>query len=201
MFFVSVCGIAIIWMYGLCFASTSKCSYNTHYDTNKTIAIVLFVLGCLSLITALVGIALIRKVGAAFGLEVAPGRQGGLRYSGFSNDVIGELRRQNAEMQRQLDNQTIYPNMPPGCQGFRNFGFEPPTPPPYNLATMEVSIVGDGVQTSQNVPTIATSSSRVSVNPPKYSDLELSVLPADPPPPYKETSGDSDSTRSDHTKL
>lgn len=189
MFFICVFGLAIIWMYGLCVMKETECSYNDYVQTNKNFAIIVFALGCVGLITSAVGVALIRKFGEAFGLQVVPGRRGGLRYVGFPNDVISELRRQNAEMQRQLNSSHInYTNMPPGCQGFTNYGFEPPSPPPYSPTSMELSVSG-AVQPSLNQQTISTEFP-VSINPPKYSDLEHSVIPNEPPPAYKESSED-----------
>lgn len=192
MFFVCVFGLAIIWMYGLCVMSETKCSYEEHIQTNKTISIIVFVLGCVGLVTSAFGVALIRKFGQGFGLQVIPGQRGGLRYVGFSDDVVSELRRQNAEMQRQLGMQNNYPQLPPGCQGFTNYGFEPPTPPPYSPTAVGVSIIDGTCQPVQNQHT--------NLNPPKYSDLQPSVFPNEPPPAYKETSGDGDNTENQNER-
>lgn len=178
MFFICVMGLAIIWMYGLCLMDDTSCSYSEHVQKNKTIAIIVFTLGCVGLITAAVGIALIRKYGEAFGIKIVTRRGNHFRYMGYPGDVIRELRIQSADMQNQMNNQNTYPYMHPGLTGFTNFGFEPPSPPPYSPSDESV-VQNDGQSTTTN--------QSVPENPPKYSDIEPRMVPSEPPPAYKET--------------
>ncbi|KAL4235170.1 hypothetical protein ACF0H5_006808 [Mactra antiquata] len=190
MFFGCVFGLAIIWMYGLCMMSGEECSYETHEMENKISSMISFVLGIVALFTAAAGLLLVQKFGPAFGIELNNGERNRLRFGGgFGGNVIDELRRQNEQMQRQLDlvNNT---NMPPGLQGITNYGFEPPTPPPYSPTAVEFSLSSCVNSSTSHLPqqnTDATTSSPVSADPPKYSELEIGVLPCEPPPPYKET--------------
>lgn len=184
MFFACVIGLAIIWMYGLCLVNDTSCSYSEHFQINKTIAIIVFVLGCVGLITSAIGIALIRKYGEAFGLQIMTRRDRHLRYMGYPGDVRRETI-QSIDMQRQINNQNNYPYMHSGCAGFTNYGFEPPTPPPYTPSAVQLTVDGREVQSGQILQ--STSPCINPENPPKYSDLEPNVIPSEPPPAYKET--------------
>jgi hypothetical protein len=186
MFFACVIGLAIIWMYGLCLVNDTSCSYSEHFQINKTIAIIVFVLGCVGLITSAIGIALIRKYGEAFGLQIMTRRDRHLRYMGYPGDVRRETI-QSIDMQRQINNQNNYPYMHSGCAGFTNYGFEPPTPPPYTPSAVQLTVDGREVQSGQILQSTSTSPCINPENPPKYSDLEPNVIPSEPPPAYKET--------------
>lgn len=201
MFFGCVFGLAIIWMYGLCMMAENDCSYENYERENKIMAYIAFVIGILALFSSATGLLIVQKYGPAFGIQITSGQRGGLRYVGFRDNIIDELRRQNEQMQRQLD-QVHSPNsnMPPGLQGITNYGFEPPTPPPYSPTAVEVSLSSNGdssVSHIQQQNSIATTSSPTAEDPPKYSEIDIGVLPSEPPPPYKESedNNDGDSTR------
>lgn len=188
-FLISIIGLAIIWMYGLCLTEDSECSYDNSVKQNKTMALLLFSFGVVGFASAAVGVGLIRSFGLAFGLVTVEGRNGMLRYTGYHRDVMREIRRQNEAVRQERDSQAPYPNIPPGLQGIANFGFEPPSPPPYSPNAMEVSAVSNGqLSVIQNG---SISSEIITTDPPKYSDIELAVITTDLPPPYTETAESS----------
>jgi hypothetical protein len=177
MFFIHVFGLAIIWMYGLCVMDETECSYDDYFNSNKTLAIASFVVGCVGLVSSAVGVVLMRKFGSAFGIRYYTPRRGAHRHARCRDNV---LRRQNEEMQRQ---------------GFSNYGFEALTPPPYSPRDIEISVV------SNIFPNISSCSYTVYGGPPKYSDLEITVLPGEAPPPYKETADAGSEEIEENTNL
>ena len=186
-------------MYGLCLMEDTECSYEDHLQENKIVAIALFCLGVISFATATIGVALIRSFGLAFGLVALDGRYGVLRYTGHQREIMDEIRRQNDIVRQQRLDQGQGQALPPGLQGFTNFGFEAPLPPPYSENAMQVSAITNGHIT---VVQTQSDSAIISTDPPKYSDIEPSVVLADLPPPYSEIPGNStNTTREDNTKL
>ena len=146
MFLGSLLGLAILWMYGMCFQIESVCSYDKNDSQNRTLAICSFAFGIVGLLTAAVGIFLIRKYGSVFGfVMIIGGRQGFVDYYGgrrrtsntrhsSGGETLEQLRQQNEilqqelELQRQQQNQ-FGPFVPP--EGYNNLAFIPPELPPY----------------------------------------------------------------------
>ena len=147
MFLGSLLGLAILWMYGMCFQVESVCSYDKNVSQNRTLAICSFTFGIVGILTAGIGICLIRKYGSVFGFVMnIGGRQGfddyygGCRRTSNSNDrrgsdVLNQLRQQNEifqqEVERQRQQQQQFgPFVPP--QEYTNLAFVPPELPPYS---------------------------------------------------------------------
>ena len=170
MFLGCLLGLAIVWMYGLCFQIDSVCSYSENISQNRTLAICCFVFGIIGILTACMGICLMRKYGTVFGFaDSFTGRQGFADYYGRhsrcsrsngagGSDVLNTLRQQNEILQQQLEFQRQHhhqygPFIPPqenNC--YTNMAFIPPDLPPYS--PREVSVIGS------------------------------TMSPFDPPPPY-----------------
>lgn len=151
MFLCSLLGLAIIWMYGMCFQLESICSYSDNISQNRTLAICSFTFGVVGIVTAGLGICLIRKYGSVFGFVMnVGGRQGFVDYYGGrcrttngnnnpgGSDVMNHLRQQNEILQQQLDRQRQQqqqygPFVPPeGPNCYTNMAFIPPELPPYS---------------------------------------------------------------------
>ena len=147
MFLGSLLGLAILWMYGMCFQLESVCSYDKNISQNRTLAICSFTFGIVGVITAALGIFLIRKYGSVFGFVMnIGGRQGFVDYYGgrrrtsntrrpSGSDTLNQLRQQNEilqqELERQRQQQQLYgPFVPP--EGYNNLAFIPPDLPPYS---------------------------------------------------------------------
>lgn len=177
----------------------TECSYKGSEKENRILASVLFSLGAVGLISAAVGVGLIRSFGLAFGVVTVEGRRGVIRYMGYDRGVLNDIRRQNEiSRQERLDNQARNQTLPPGLQGFTNFGFEPPSPPPYSQNDVQVSIISNG----QTSPITTSNNDVISDDPPKYSDIELTVVTNELPPPYTESAQTSDGrSENGNTKL
>lgn len=156
MFLGSLLGLAILWMYGLCFQHESICSYEINISQNRTLAICIFIFGVVGMLTACIGIYLIRKYGSVFGFAMnVGGRNAFMDYYGErrrtnnrndagGSDVVNQLRQQNEILQQELEQQRqqqqqFGPFVPP--QGYTNMAFVPPELPPYSPSVVDGSSV------------------------------------------------------------
>lgn len=108
------------------------------------------------MLTACIGIYLIRKYGSVFGFAMnVGGRNAFMDYYGErrrtnnrndagGSDVVNQLRQQNEILQQELEQQRqqqqqFGPFVPP--QGYTNMAFVPPELPPYSPSVVDGSSV------------------------------------------------------------